>query len=78
MWDFHGVYMIEAGTPICWLLPVRRDGFQMKSTVEYDPERAKVLRARGKGGGGEGGGRLIHGSYVKERIRRKRMADESS
>lgn len=71
MWDHYGHYIIEAGTPICWLLPVRRDGFQLKTEVTYNPERSRVMRAYGKGGAGENGGRLIHGSYLKERMRRR-------
>lgn len=72
MWDHHGSYVIEAGTPLCWFLPVRREGFQMNTKVSYEPDRVRVLMALGKGGVGEGA-RLIHGSYVKERIKRQRQ-----
>lgn len=76
-WSHVGTYLIEAGTPLCVLLPVRRDGFQMNHTASYDPDRWRTLRVLGKGGVGEEGTRLIHGSYVKERIRRQREVEEA-
>lgn len=71
-WSHHGTYLIEAGTPLCWLLPINREGYNMKTSVEYDPERTKVLRAVGKGGAGANSSRIIHGSYVLERGRRRK------
>lgn len=75
MWDHYGSYTIEAGTPLCWLLPVKRDGFQMNADVSYNPDRTRILRSFGKGGPGEWGSRLVHGAYVKARMKR---AQESS
>lgn len=72
MWSHHGSYLIEAGTPLCWLLPVRRDGFNMPTDVRFDPEYDQLLRTRGKGGVGKDGSRIIHGSYILERARRRR------
>lgn len=77
MWDHYGTYVIEAGTPLCWLLPVWREGYNLPTEVVYDPELTARLRAVGKGGiGANGGGRLIHHSYVLERARRRRKAEQ--
>lgn len=72
MWNHHGSYLIEAGTPLCWLLPVYRDGYNLPTDVIYDPDRDKVLRAVGKGGVGQQGGRIIHGSYILERAKARK------
>lgn len=73
MWSHHGTYLIEAGTPLCWLLPIRREGYNLPTEVKYDPEYTKVLAAVGKGGtGATGGNRLIHGSYILERAKRRK------
>lgn len=77
MWDFHGSYLIEAGTPLCWLLPVKREGYNFKTEVTFNPERASLLRTLGKGGIGGSGGRLLHGSYILERARRRKESGEA-
>lgn len=79
MWNHHGTYMIEAGTPLCMLLPVKREGYNLPTDVRYDPEADKLLRPVGKGGTGvgSGGGRLIHGSYILERAKRRKQQEES-
>lgn len=77
MWSHYGTYLIEAGTPLCWLLPVKREGFNFKTEVRYDPEYDKVLRAVGKGGVGNNNSRLIHGSYVLERAKSRKAKGEA-
>lgn len=73
MWSHYGTYVIEAGTPLCWLLPIRREGYNLPTDVVYDPERYKQLAAVGKGGiGSNGGGRLINHSYILERAKRRK------
>jgi hypothetical protein len=72
MWSHHGSYLIEAGTPLCWLLPVHRDGFNMPTEVRFDPEYDAVLRTQGKGTVGKDGSRILHGSYILERARRRK------
>lgn len=72
MWSHHGSYLIEAGTPLCWLLPVNREGYNFKTEVRHDPDRVAVLRAVGKGGIGTQGGRLINASYVLQRARARK------
>lgn len=71
-WNHHGAYVIEAGTPLCTLIPVRRDGFHMDGESIYDPERHTLLKSMGKGAPGHGANRLIHGSYLKLRMKRQR------
>lgn len=71
MWRHYGTYLIEAGTPLCWLLPVKREGFSLKVESHFDAEMDRQLRTRGKGGVGAGG-RLVHGTYLLERARRRR------
>lgn len=76
MWSHYGSYLIEAGTPLCWLLPVKREGYNFKTDVRYDADRARELRPLGKGGigGTQSGGRIIHGSYILERARARKDA----
>lgn len=72
MWSHYGSYLIEAGTPLCWLLPINREGYNFKTEVRHDPDRMAVLRAVGKGGIGEKGGRLINASYVLARAKARK------
>lgn len=76
MWSHFGSYLIEAGTPLCWLLPVKREGFNLPTDVSYDPAREQVLRSLGKEGTGAQGGRLIHGSYLLARARSRKEAQQ--
>lgn len=73
MWSHHGTYLIEAGTPLCWLLPVYREGYNLPTEVTFNPDRRTLLASLGKGGTGPtGGNRLIHGSYLLERAKRRK------
>ena len=74
MWSHHGSYLIEAGTPLCWLLPVKRDGYDFPTEVRFDAGEAAVLRSLGKGGAGTSGGRIIHNSYMLARSKARKDA----
>lgn len=79
MWKHFGTYVIEAGTPLCWLLPIKREGYNFPTEVKYDPDRYDILHAVGKGGiGTGGGGRLIHGSYIIERAKARKARGEKT
>lgn len=68
----QGEYLLEAGEPLCQLIPFRRDAVELPVVTTWDRDRAHLLSVLGKGGVGQGE-RLSHGQYVKQREKMRRQ-----
>lgn len=66
-WRFEGRYLIEQGTPMCAVVPFKRDTTDLPAVIKnISDEEMRRLKAKGKGGVGSGD-RMITMPYQRHR-----------